>query len=446
MYKELLKHLRDKKIVILGFGREGKSTYNFLRKNFPEKEIDVIDENIDINNQDNIEFVEDMNLNIIKTSDYFDMLNDYDYIFKTPGISFKNRDISKIKNKITSQLDMFLTYYKEYVTIIGITGTKGKSTTSSMIYKVLKDQNKNVHFLGNIGIPLFSDLENINKGDYVVLEISSHQSQYINNSPNIGVILNVFEEHLDHYNSYDEYIDAKINVVKYQDKNDFAILNKTSKDLNRRLEVVNLNSNVEKIDLENKCDFKYFDFAKERNLLGIHNDYNIMVVLKIAEILNLDKEAVCNTIYNFEPLEHRLEKVGTFDGITYYNDSISTIPEATISCVNALKNVNTLIIGGMDRGIHYELLEEFLINSNVENIICMYETGKKIYESIKEKIKENKNIVYVQDLKEAVKVAKKVTKKDTICALSPAAASYGFFKNFEERGKYFKEYVKDKSL
>lgn len=446
MYKELLKHLENKKIVILGFGREGKSTYKFLRKNFPTKEIDVIDENIDINSEENLDFVEDMNLNIIKTSDYFDMLNDYDYIFKTPGISFKNRDISKIKDKLTSQLDMFLTYYKKYTTIIGITGTKGKSTTSSMIYKVLKEQNKKVHFLGNIGIPLFNELENINKGDYVVLEISSHQAQYITNSPNIAVILNVFEEHLDHYNSYEEYIDAKINVVKFQEKEDFAILNKVSNDLNRRLDLIKLKSHVARIAFEDKDEFKYFDFKKERNLLGIHNDYNIMVVLKISEILKLDKGATCNTIYSFEPLEHRLEKVGVFDGVIYYNDSISTIPEATISCVNALKNVNTLIIGGMDRGIHYESFEKFLIECNVENIICMYDTGKKIYDTIKEKVCENKNIIYAENLKEAVKIAKKVTKKDTICALSPAAASYGVFKNFEERGKFFKDYIRDKNV
>ena len=244
MQDEIVNYLKDKKIVILGFGREGKSTYNFLRKHFEEKEIDVIDENIDINSEENKEYLEDMNLNVIKTSEYINMLNAYDLIFKTPGISFKGIDISSFANKITSQLDIFLKYFKEYVTIIGITGTKGKSTTSSMLYQVLNKAKNGVHFLGNIGRSIFCEIDEIKKGDTVVLEISSHQSQYIKNSPNIGVILNVFQEHLDHYNSYEEYIDAKINVIKFQAKEDFAIYIKNSSDLNKRLENVKLNSKI----------------------------------------------------------------------------------------------------------------------------------------------------------------------------------------------------------
>ena len=175
--QEILDEIKNKRIVILGFGREGKSTYEFIRKNFEDMVIDVIDENIDIFSEENKEYIEDMNLNIIKTSDYFEMLKTYDLIFKTPGISFKNYDISDIENKITSQLEMFLKYTKAYT--IGITGTKGKSTTSSLIYEVIKSQNKPVHFLGNIGKPIFTEIESIKKDDIVVLEISSHQSQFI---------------------------------------------------------------------------------------------------------------------------------------------------------------------------------------------------------------------------------------------------------------------------
>ena len=443
MLEDLLKELENKKIVILGFGREGKSTYNFIRKHFFEKEIDVIDENININSEENTEYIEDMNLNIIKTSDYLEMLENYDYIFKTPGISFKGKDISKIESKITSELDMFLIYYKKYVNIIGITGTKGKSTTSSLIYEILKNCDRTVHFLGNIGVPLFNDIDTIKKGDYVVLEISSHQSQYIKNSPNIGVVLNVFEEHLDHYNSYDEYIDAKINVIKYQDEEDYAIIPMISSDLYRRLENIKLKSNVIKVDLNSKNKFDFYDFDRKINLIGEHNVYNILICLTIAGILKLDNKKVVNAIYNFKPLEHRLELVGKYNGITYYNDSISTIPEATISCIKALKSVNTLIIGGMDRGINYSLFEDYLASCNIENIICMYETGKKIYDKIKVKIPNERKMYLVSDLNEAVKIAKEVTKKGGICAMSPAAASYGHFKNFEERGKLFKEYIKN---
>lgn len=442
MQDEIVNYLKDKKIVILGFGREGKSTYNFLRKHFEEKEIDVIDENIDINSEENKEYLEDMNLNVIKTSEYINMLNAYDLIFKTPGISFKGIDISSFANKITSQLDIFLKYFKEYVTIIGITGTKGKSTTSSMLYQVLNKAKNGVHFLGNIGRSIFCEIDEIKKGDTVVLEISSHQSQYIKNSPNIGVILNVFQEHLDHYNSYEEYIDAKINVIKFQSKEDFAIYIKNSSDLNKRLENVKLNSKIINLDLNDKDKFSYFNFEHERKLIGKHNEYNIMVVLKICEILGIDKNVACEEIYNFSPLEHRLENVGQYDGVFYYNDSISTIPETAIACVNTIRDVDTLIIGGLDRGIDYTNFEKFLIDSKLVNIICMYDTGRKIFDNIVGKT--NKNVILVKDIYEAVECAKKVTKKGRACAMSPAAASYGFFKNFEERGRIFKELVKRK--
>lgn len=442
MQDEIVNYLKDKKIVILGFGREGKSTYNFLRKHFEEKEIDVIDENIDINSEENKEYLEDMNLNVIKTSEYINMLNAYDLIFKTPGISFKGIDISSFANKITSQLDIFLKYFKEYVTIIGITGTKGKSTTSSMLYQVLNKAKNGVHFLGNIGRSIFCEIDEIKKGDTVVLEISSHQSQYIKNSPNIGVILNVFQEHLDHYNSYEEYIDAKINVIKFQSKEDFAIYIKNSSDLNKRLENVKLNSKIINLDLNDKDKFSYFNFEHKRRLIGKHNEYNIMVVLKICEILGIDKNVACEEIYNFSPLEHRLENVGQYDGVFYYNDSISTIPETAIACVNTIRDVDTLIIGGLDRGIDYTNFEKFLIDSKLVNIICMYDTGRKIFDNIIGKT--DKNVILVKDIYEAVECAKKVTKKGRACAMSPAAASYGFFKNFEERGRIFKELVKRK--
>lgn len=439
MQREMLDELKNKKIVILGFGREGKATYNFIRNHFPEKELDIIDENIDILSDENRAYFEDMNLNMIKTSDYLAILDNYDCIFKTPGISFKGKDISKIESKLTSELDMFLKYFKSEVKIIGITGTKGKSTTSTMIYEVLKNAGKRVHFLGNIGKPIFTELDEIKEGDITVLEISSHQSQFISNSPNIGVILNVFEEHLDHYNSYEEYIDAKINVIKYQEKEDYAIYIKGSNDLDRRLKNINIKSKQYRINIDDIDKFEYFDFNHERNLIGKHNDYNIMIVLKICEIIGIDNILASNVIYNFLPLEHRLEKVGIFDDIIYYNDSISTIPETTIACVETLKNIDTLIIGGMDRGIDYLPFEEFLIKSDINNIICMYDTGKKIFNDIVKNT--NKNVIYVENLERAVREAKHITQKGKICAMSPAAASYGFFKNFEERGKKFKEYV-----
>ena len=433
--EELIKSLENKKIVILGFGREGKSTYNFIRKYLPYANLLIIDASIDIQKEENMYLINDMYTEVWKTNEYLDLLQDYDIIFKSPGISFKGKDISSIKDKLTSQLEVVLKYID--IVSIGVTGTKGKSTTSSLIYSILKEQNKKVCFAGNIGIPVLDEIDNILQSEYLILEMSSHQLQYMDVSPNISILLNIFEEHLDHYNSYDEYALAKANIVKYQIEKDYFLYNKDNEKLLETISNIDIKAKKIIISSENKITF---NFEAERKLLGKHNEYNIMFALAVSEILGLDGNKTSETILNFEGLPHRLEYVGNINGIKYYNDSISTIPEATIKAIETFSDTNTIIIGGLDRGIHYNELIEYLLISNVENIICMYETGKKIYDILKEK-ESLKNIVYVNDLREAVEVAKKVTKKGTTCIMSPAAASYGTFKNFEERGNAYKEYI-----
>ena len=434
--EKLIDSLKNKKIVILGFGREGKSTYNFIRKYLPEENILIIDSAIDITKEENVYLIEDVYTEVWKTDDYLEILNDYDIIFKSPGISFKGKDISKIKNKITSQLQVLLKYIDKIT--IGVTGTKGKSTTSSLIYKILKDQEKKVVLGGNIGIPVLDEIDEILESDYIIIEMSSHQLQYLDVSPKISILLNIFEEHLDHYNSYDEYALAKANIAKYQKKEDYFIYNKDNEKLIETINKINIESKKIVISSDNKITF---NFEAERKLIGKHNEYNIMFALAVSEILNLDNEKTSKSIYEFEGLPHRMEYVGKYNNIKYYNDSISTIPEATIKAIETFKDTNTIIIGGMDRGIHYDKLIEFLNSSDVQNIICMYDTGKKIYD-ILVSINSDKNIIYVKDLEEAVSVSKTVTKENMSCILSPAAASYGIFKNFEERGNAFKEYVK----
>lgn len=436
---EIINKLKNKNIVILGFGREGKSTYNFIRKNLPYEKILIIDYAIDITLKENSFLLNDMYTEVIKTNDYLDILDDYDIIFKSPGISFKGMDISKIRGKITSQLEVILKYIKNVVTI-GVTGTKGKSTTSSLITSILKDQSKKVCFAGNIGIPVFDEIDNILLSDYVVLEMSSHQLEYMDVSPNIAILLNIFEDHLDHYNSYDEYSLAKANIAKYQKENDYFIYNKDNEKLMETISKVDIKSKKISISSENRITF---NFEKERKLLGKHNEYNIMFALALASILGLDSELTEKTILGFEGLPHRMEFVGEFDGVKYYNDSISTIPEATIKALETFEDTDTILIGGMDRGIHYGILVDFLENSNVRNIICMYDAGKRIYDMLIGKNLESKNLLYVDDLKIAVEKSKALTCKGKRCILSPAAASYGYFKNFEERGNAFKEYVKN---
>jgi UDP-N-acetylmuramoylalanine--D-glutamate ligase len=188
---------------------------------------------------------------------------------------------------------------------------------------------------------------------------------------------------------------------------------------------------------------KLMNIHESMNLKGIHNINNIMFILGACKILDLDIPKAINSIKEFKPLEHRMEFVGNINGVDYYNDSIATIPESTIDAIEAIGNINTIIVGGNDRGIPLVSLIEYLKKSDIENIICLPKTGEYIRDGLEG---SNKNVIFTEKLEEAVKISKEITKKNTVCLLSPAASSYGYFKNFEERGKLFKQYVLEGNL
>lgn len=456
MLEKLLNYLENKKILILGFGKEGESTYLFLRKHFPEKKLEIVDKNMNLLT-DKPYLLEDINVEVVLGEDYFRDIDYFDIVLKTPGISLKDFDISKFENKITSQLELLLEFVPCYT--IGVTGTKGKSTTSSLIYQMIKEQGKDVMLLGNIGEPIFNDIDDMKKDTILVLELSSHALEFVKKSPNIAILLDIYEEHLDHYSSMEKYIEAKFNVAKFQSKNDIFIYNASNRYMqefnfdykksdyaiieedSELSKTLNLKSDNYVLINEDRIYFnktKLFDSKLNMQLKGKHNENNVLFVLTVAKILNLDMEKAKNTIENFKNLEHRMEFVAEINDVKYYNDSIATIPEATINAVDALKNVNTLLVGGKDRGVELDSLYEYLKKSNIENIICLPKTGEYVYNNLKD---TNKKCYLVKDMPEAVKLAKEVTKPNTICLLSPAASSYGYFKNFEERGKIYKECV-----
>ena len=426
MYNEMIKDLKNKSICILGFGKEGKSTYNYLTKHGITniKVHDKIEQDVDG----------------VYGDIYLDNLDKYDIIIKSPGISLKDIDISKFENKISSELELLLEYSK--CTIIGITGSKGKSTTTSLIYEMLKANQLDTYLLGNIGIPIFDYLDSFKEDSYLVIEMAALQLEYVKHSPHIGVITNLFEEHLYHFGTLEKYYNAKLNIFKYQSSNDYSIYSHDNKELDTIMKdkykghkipvsLDDIKDNYITIDEE-----KIYDINNKRNLIGKHNLMNIIMALNVAKILKLDINKCIMAITNFKPLPHRMENVGTYDGVTYYDDAIATIPEATIDCIDALGNVDTLITGGKDRGIDYQVLIDYINSSNVSNVICMPETGYRIEPYI------TKNTYKIVELEDAVNLAKKVTKKGSICLLSPSASSYNKFKNFEEKGNYFQKYVK----
>lgn len=412
----LIKLLKPHKIAILGYGREGQSTHKLIKELLPEKEVLIADDKSPLANctlQD-------------------PRLENYTLYIKTPGISMKKLQALD-RNKITSQTDIFLQLYSNQT--IGITGTKGKSTTSNLVYKILLDQGFDVLLAGNIGVPLLDIISNIKEDTIIVAELSAHQLQFIHTSPKVSVLLNLFEEHLDHFDSYEQYKESKYNIATKQTKQGVFIFNKDSKEINALLEKTPLQSRQKPFSKEEaKFEANY--------LKGEHNQMNILASILATQSFGANRQEAETTAKNFLPLAHRLEYVGEKNGVTYYNDSISTIPQATIEALKALKKVQTLILGGMDRGIDYSPLVEQIGEFEVKNIAFVGQAGRRIYKEMKEKA-NNYNCLLSDDYKEIVSWCKANTQKEKICLLSPAASSYDMFTNFEHRGEVFKQLISE---
>jgi UDP-N-acetylmuramoylalanine--D-glutamate ligase len=412
----LIKLLKPHKIAILGYGREGQSTHKLIKELLPEKEILIADDKSPLAGctlQDSC-------------------LKSCTLYIKTPGISMKKLQ-GLDREKITSQTDIFLQLYSNQT--IGITGTKGKSTTSNLVYKILLDQGFDVLLAGNIGVPLLDIISNIKENTIIVAELSAHQLQFIHTSPKVSILLNLFEEHLDHFDSYEQYKESKYNIATKQTKQGVFIFNKDSKEINALLEKTPLQSRQK--------PFSKQEATIEANYLkGEHNQMNILSAILASQEFGAKKEEAETTAKNFQPLAHRLEYVGEKNGVVYYNDSISTIPQATIEALKALKKVQTLILGGMDRGIDYSPLVEQIGEFEVKNIAFVGQAGRRIYKEMKEKA-NNYNCLLSDDYKEIVSWCKANTQKEKICLLSPAASSYDMFTNFEHRGEVFKQLISE---
>lgn len=424
MLDSIFKRLRGKRILIAGFGREGQSTLRFLQKFLPNAEIGIADKN-----ESAFKCVDKQSYTIYCGNDYLKNASDYDIVIKTPGISVKDIDIDK--DLISSQTDLFIEAFHSQV--IGVTGTKGKSTTSSLIYHLLKESGKDVILAGNIGIPVFDCVQNINRRTIIVYELSAHQLQFINKSPHVGILLNVFEEHLDHFGTFEKYKDAKINVLRYMGENDVAIVN-------NRLCFESLILDKKYVDFEN-YNFEDYNIKWDSiPILGEHNKLNVKAALCACYAFGLTIDELIPHLYTFKPLEHRQEYVGTFNGVKFYNDSISTIPQATIAALNTIKNVNFLLLGGFDRGIDYEPLAEFLKYNVLSYILITGDAGRSIKKQLQNVGYEGEVLEY-EDMQSAFILINKYSKEGDVCLLSPAAASYDRYKNFEERGKVFKEFA-----
>ncbi len=424
----LISYIKDKSVLIAGFGREGKSTYSLIRKYLPYKNLTVSDkENINL---------DDENVKIITGESYLDNLRDYDLVFKSPGISFAKISVPET-TEITCETDMFLRFWDGFT--VGVTGTKGKTTTATLVYNILKESGIDAFIMGNMGVPVFDYIEK-DKNSKAIIEMSSHQLEFTKSSPNIAVLTNIYEEHLDHYkDGFKGYVNAKLNIVKYQNENDFFIFN-GEQGVSEFIDLNSLKSKPAPVYCDS-YDFLEDALKENKSLRGKHNLLDASEALAAAFLLGAEKDAAVRALKNFKGVPHRMEYIGTFNGVEYYDDSIATIPKAVLCALDSLKNAGTLIIGGLDRGIDYGPFEKELLKSNLDNIICLPETGHKTADNLIGKTA--KNVIKAESMKEAAELSAKLTKKGKACLLSPAAASYNAYRNFEEKGEHFKRLVKE---
>lgn len=425
---------KGKRIAILGYGVEGRATHEYLQKH--GLNADVLDEQ--------------------NASDYLQKVASYEIVFKTPGISPLRPELVAAKRAgttFTSQIEEFFDLCPGK--IIGITGTKGKGTTSTLIYDILAEAGEDVHLGGNIGVPAISFLDEITHDSWVVLELSSFQLQTLKASPHIAVVLNITSEHLDYHKDTEEYREAKSNIVHHQSNDDFAVINddygvprnyakltpasKYFFSRNHQTEGCYVDK-ADKIVLNVEGETALIASFSELKLRGRHNLENVTAAALASYLAGAEPKVISKVVKNFRGLEHRLELVREVDGIKYYNDSFSTVPETVIAALDSFAEPIILIAGGSNKNSDYSELGKKIAASNVKAIILIGDMAKQIQASIPSSF-EGEIVLGLTSMGDMVGKARELAEKGDVVLLSPACASFGLFENYKDRGNQFKNAV-----
>ncbi len=467
----------NKKIAVVGLGKSGVALLSFLLKQKPKKLV-----GFDQKEKEDLEYynsskarisrflseakgsyrdLNKMNLEFFLGKDYLKNLENFDLIFLSPGVPKDLPEIKKAQKKgteISSEIKLFFELCP--AKIIGVTGTNGKTTTTALVGEILKSskvkgQSSKLFVGGNIGEPLIDKLDKIRKNNLVVLELSSFQLEDLKTSPHVAVVLNITPDHLDRHPSFNAYIEAKKNIILHQRESDFAVLNFDNllvykfRELTKakifgtsKTKELNFGTFIKngKIEIKNG---KIHEICKisQLKLIGSHNLDNVLAAVGISYLCGVSLDEIKRTINNFAGLEHRLELVSEIRGIKYYNDSKATTPESTIAAINSFKAGKTILIaGGYDKKADFSKLANEIKNCKIKSLVLIGATAKKIENSVSRKTKKIK-IIKAESLKEAVIKAKNQATFGDVILLSPACASYDMFKNYEDRGRQFKELV-----
>ncbi len=407
--------IRGDKILVAGFGREGKSAHAYLRKHFPWLEIVIADQNP--------EALKGIYYRSYSGKNYLKEIDKFDTVIKSPGIP--PTEIVKKAKHVTSLTNIFFESCPGK--IVGITGTKGKSTTSSLIAHILATSKKDVRLIGNVGNPALDYLEGATSDTVFVMELSSYQLMDVHYSPHVAVLLPIYEEHLNYHGSMKNYVSAKANITKFQSVNDYLLYYEG----NDYCKGIASDSSATKVSFRK--------FIGDTSLPGEANQINTGAAVAVATHFAVPGKKIIAALQSFKPLPHRLENIGVYQGIEFVNDSLATIPEATIHALEAFEGkVETLIAGGFDRGINFLNLGPEITRSGVKTLILFPDTGKKIEQSLP---KNNIKVFHTKSMKQAVKLAYAHTSRGKVCLMSPASTSFNLFKDYEDRGNQFKKYV-----
>ena len=455
--KEFEKYLNLKKVAIIGLGVSNIPLIDYMYKNGANVTVFDDREEKEIN-QDLIKKINNYNFKFIGGKDNLKKLSGFDIIFRSPSCLPTKFELVEEANRgaiVTTEIEMLMKLAP--CKIIGVTGTEGKTTTSSIIYEILKESGLKCYLGGNMGNPIFTRLNEITENDVIVLEMSSFQLMGMKLSPNISLVTNIYPDHLNIHKNMEEYVKSKKNIFTNQNVTDIVVLNYDNeitrhfkKDAKGKVIFFSSKENLKngyiyekssgniiyckdgiKTNIINKKDIK---------LRGIHNYENICAALAVTSGI-VDVATQVKAIKEFIGVEHRLEFVKEVDGVKYYNDSIGTSPASTIAGLNAFDENIILIAGGSDKGLEYKEIGE-KIAEKVGTLILCGPTSDKIEDATKDALNgKDINIIRVQNMQEAVNKAKENAKSGDIVLLSPASASFDLYKNFAERGNVFKELV-----
>lgn len=464
--EEFKNHIKGKKVAVIGIGISNLPAIKYLANLGARVSARDKKEKLPIKTEE----LEKLNVECILGDNYLDNLENYDYIFRSPGIKPFTYEIQKAIESgntiLTSEIEKVIELCP--CKVIGITGSDGKTTTTTLISKFLEHAGYKVWVGGNIGTPIFSQLEKIKKEDIVVLELSSFQLMTMSNTPNISIITNISPNHLDYHTSYKEYILAKANIFINQGKNDILVLNDDDEYTPNFLDYIErkgIKSNIRKFSLKSKLEKGvYLDgeniistvnnkkelICKKADIkiVGMHNIANICAAA--TAVFNLVKiNDIKEVVSSFAGVEHRMELVREVNNVKWYNDSIGSSPSRTIAGLKSFDQKVILIAGGYDKKIPYDPLAPYILDK-VKHLILVGKTSGKIKSAVLKEAKEKNveidkvlDIIEFKTLGECVKYANKIASENDIVVMSPASASFDMYKNFEERGNYFKKLVSE---